>query len=49
MFAKSLVIILRTEFRREIGLKSPAFIGVSVLAIRVIKEVLILSSSTSPL
>jgi hypothetical protein len=41
LFAISFVINFRAEFRREIGLKSHAVLGLLVLGTRVIRELLI--------
>jgi hypothetical protein len=47
LFAKSLVINFNTEFKREIGLKAPALLGLLILGTRVIREMLIACRSTT--
>jgi hypothetical protein len=48
VLASTLVISFRTEFKREIGLKSPAVLGLLTLGTRVIIELLIACKLTSP-
>jgi hypothetical protein len=38
LLARSLVIILRTQLSRDIGLKSPGELGLSIFGTKVMKE-----------